>query len=80
MMTLTERPASQPDPLSARLYPSNLGEDFVYPEARARELAKADNMAALATSAELPVVARLGREHRQPFLRGIWPTASPSFP
>ena len=55
VMTFTERPAGQPEALRAWFYPGrNSGEEFVYPKARAMELAKAGNMPVLFTSAELP--------------------------
>lgn len=55
VMTFTERPAGEPEALRAWFYPGrNSGEEFVYPKARAMELAKAGNMPVLYTSAELP--------------------------
>lgn len=55
VMTFTERPAGQPEALRAWFYPGrNFGEEFVYPKARAMELAKASNMPVLYTSAEIP--------------------------
>lgn len=41
-MTFYERPAGQPQALRAWFYPgNNFGEEFVYPKAKAKELAKA---------------------------------------
>ena len=55
VMTFSERPAGQPEALRAWFYPGrNSGEEFVYPKARAMELAKAGNMPVLFTSTELP--------------------------
>ena len=55
VMTFTERPAGEPEALRAWFYPGrNSGEEFVYPKARAMELAKAGNMPVLYTSADLP--------------------------
>src|SRR5688500_2297388 len=42
VVTFTERPAGQPEALRAWFYPGrNWGEEFVYPKAKAIELAKA---------------------------------------
>lgn len=55
VMTFRERPAGQPEALRAWFYPGrNWGEEFVYPKAKALELAKATNMPVLFTPAELP--------------------------
>ena len=75
VITFTERPAGQPEALRAWFYPGrNWGEEFVYPKAKAIELAKATNRPVLFTpveiplevaepikSADAPVVARLKR-------------------
>ena len=46
VMTFSERPAGEPEALRAWFYPGrNWGEEFVYPKARAIELAKADQHA-----------------------------------
>lgn len=56
VMTFRERPAGQPEALRAWFYPGrNWGEEFVYPKAKAIELAKATNTPVLFTPAELPV-------------------------
>jgi hypothetical protein len=55
-MTFRERPAGQPEALRAWFYPGrNWGEEFVYPKAKAIELAKAENTPVLFTAAEIPV-------------------------
>ena len=54
VMTFRERPAGQPEALRAWFYPGhNWGEEFVYPKAKALELAKATNTIVLYTSAEI---------------------------
>jgi hypothetical protein len=56
VITFSERPAGQPEALRAWFYPGrNWGEEFVYPKARAVELAKITNTPVLFTSAELPL-------------------------
>lgn len=56
VITFRERPAGQPEALRAWFYPGrNWGEEFVYPKAKALELAKATNTAVLFTPAEIPV-------------------------
>jgi hypothetical protein len=56
VITFTERPAGQPEALRAWFYPGrNWGEEFVYPKAKAIELAKATNTPVLFTPAEIPV-------------------------
>jgi hypothetical protein len=56
VMTFRERPAGQPEALRAWFYPGrNWGEEFVYPKAKAMELAKATNVPVLFTAAEMPV-------------------------
>jgi hypothetical protein len=56
VITFTERPAGEPEALRAWFYPGrNWGEEFVYPKARAIELAKTTNTPVLFTTAELPV-------------------------
>ena len=56
VMTFRERPAGQPEALRAWFYPGkNWGEEFVYPKAKAMELAKSTNVPVLFTAAELPV-------------------------
>lgn len=56
VVTFSERPAGEPEALRAWFYPGrNWGEEFVYPRAKAVELAKTGNTLVLATSADLPV-------------------------
>jgi hypothetical protein len=56
VVTFRERPAGEPEALRAWFYPGrNWGEEFVYPKARAMELAKAAGTPVLYTTAELPV-------------------------
>jgi len=59
VMTFRERPLGQPEALRAWFYPGrNWGEEFVYPKARAIELAKETNAIVLFTPAEItPEVA-----------------------
>jgi LPXTG-motif cell wall-anchored protein len=56
VMTFRERPAGQPEALRAWFYPGkNWGEEFVYPKARAIELAKITKTPVLFTEVEIPV-------------------------
>jgi hypothetical protein len=56
VITFRERPAGEPEALRAWFYPGrNWGEEFVYPKAKAMELAKATNTPVLYTEAEIPV-------------------------
>jgi hypothetical protein len=56
VVTFRERPAGQPEALRAWFYPGkNWGEEFVYPRARAIELAKETNTPVLYTVADLPL-------------------------
>ena len=56
VITFRERPAGEPEALRAWFYPGrNYGEEFVYPKARAVELAKTSNAPVLFTPAEVPV-------------------------
>jgi hypothetical protein len=59
VMTFMERPVGQPEALRAWFYPGrNWGEEFVYPKARAIELAKETKTIVLFTAAEItPEVA-----------------------
>jgi len=59
VMTFRERPVGQPEALRAWFYPGrNWGEEFVYPKAKAIELAKETNTIVLYTPAEIvPEVA-----------------------
>src|SRR5271154_5886098 len=55
VMTFRERPAGQPEALRAWFYPGrNWGEEFVYPKAKAMELAKTTKTTVLFTPDELP--------------------------
>lgn len=56
VITFSERPAGEPEALRAWFYPGkNFGEEFVYPKARAMEIAKTTNTPVLFTPAEVPV-------------------------
>jgi hypothetical protein len=55
VMTFRERPAGEPEALRAWFYPGrNYGEEFVYPKAKALELAKETQTAVLFTPADVP--------------------------
>src|ERR1700730_14847625 len=54
VMTFRERPAGEPEALRAWFYPGrNWGEEFVYPKAKAIEIAKATDTIVLYTPAEI---------------------------
>ena len=56
VVTFRERPVGQPEALRAWFYPGrNWGEEFVYPKAKAVELAKATKTPVLFMPAEIPV-------------------------
>jgi hypothetical protein len=56
VVTFRERPAGEPEALRAWFYPGrNWGEEFVYPKARAVELAKTAKTPVLFMEAEIPV-------------------------
>jgi hypothetical protein len=56
VVTFRERPVGQPEALRAWFYPGrNWGEEFVYPKAKAVELAKTNNTPVLYVAAEIPV-------------------------
>jgi hypothetical protein len=56
VVTFRERPAGQPEALRAWFYPGeNYGEEFVYPKAKAVELARETKQVVLFTPAEVPV-------------------------
>ena len=56
VVTFRERPAGEPEALRAWFYPGhNWGDEFVYPKARAIEIAKETNTPVLFTAVELPV-------------------------
>jgi len=55
VITFSERPSGQPEALRAWFYPGQTsGEEFVYPKARAMELAKTASVPVLFTPAEMP--------------------------
>src|ERR1039457_936260 len=54
VITFRERPAGEPEALRAWFYPGqNFGEEFVYPRAKAIELAKETNTAVLYTESDI---------------------------
>ena len=56
VITFRERPAGQPEALRAWFYPGrNWGEEFVYPKAKAIELAKVTSTPVLFTAVEIPL-------------------------
>jgi hypothetical protein len=56
VMTFRERPAGQPEALRAWFYPGRRwGEEFVYPKAKALELAQVTNLPVLFTPVEIPL-------------------------
>jgi hypothetical protein len=56
VITFSERPAGEPEALRAWFYPGkNWGDEFVYPKARAIEIAKVTNTPVLFTEAVIPV-------------------------
>ena len=56
VVTFRERPAGEPEAIRAWFYPGeNYGEEFVYPKARAVQLALEANTPVLFTTTELPV-------------------------
>ena len=56
VVTFRERPAGEPEALRAWFYPGrNWGEEFVYPKAKAMQLAKETNTPVLYTAVELPL-------------------------
>jgi len=56
VVTFRERPAGEPEALRAWFYPGrNWGEEFVYPKARAIELAKTTKTPILFMEADIPV-------------------------
>jgi hypothetical protein len=56
VVTFRERPAGEPEAIRAWFYPGeNYGEEFVYPKARAMEIAKETKTVVLFTAAELPM-------------------------
>jgi hypothetical protein len=73
VITFSERPAGQPEALRAWFYPgSTSGEEFVYPKAKARELAKTANTPVLFTPVEMPLeVAEPVKLAETPILTGF---------
>jgi len=56
VMTFRERPAGEPEALRAWFYPGkNWGEEFVYPKAKAIEIAKATNTPVLFAAVDIPL-------------------------
>jgi hypothetical protein len=56
VVTFRERPAGQPEALRAWFYPGrNWGEEFVYPKAKAIQLARETNTPVLFMPADIPV-------------------------
>jgi hypothetical protein len=56
VITFSERPAGEPEALRAWFYPGkNWGDEFVYPKARAVEIAKSTNTPVLYTEAAVPL-------------------------
>ncbi len=56
VITFRERAAGEPEALRAWFYPGrNWGEEFVYPKAKAMQLAKSTNVPVLFTSVEIPL-------------------------
>jgi hypothetical protein len=56
VVTFRERPAGLPEAIRAWFYPGKVwGEEFVYPRAKAVELAKTANAPVLATTVDLPL-------------------------
>jgi len=56
VITFRERATGEPEALRAWFYPGrNWGEEFVYPKAKAMELAKSTNLPVLFTAVEIPV-------------------------
>lgn len=56
VVTFRERPAGEPEALRAWFFPGeNFGQEFVYPKARAVELAKETNAVVLFTAIEIPL-------------------------
>ena len=54
VITFSERPAGEPEALRAWFYPGkNWGDEFVYPKARAMEIAKTTNLPVLFTPDEI---------------------------
>jgi hypothetical protein len=56
VITFSERPAGEPEALRAWFYPGrNWGEEFVYPKAKAIELAKASKTPVLFATVDIPL-------------------------
>jgi len=84
VVTFRERPAGEPEALRAWFYPGrNWGEEFVYPKAKAIELAKETNTPVLYTETDmalevtqplLPVTAPEVAQLKQAPIKAIQPT------
>jgi hypothetical protein len=69
VMTFRERAAGQPEALRAWFYPgSTSGEEFVYPKAKAMEIATATQTPVLFTPAEIPVEVAVAITPDAPFV------------
>ncbi len=69
VVTFRERPAGQPEALRAWFYPGRQwGEEFVYPKAKAMEIAASTNTPVLFTPADLPVEVALPIQPDAPFV------------
>lgn len=69
VVTFRERPAGQPEALRAWFYPGRQwGEEFVYPKAKAMELAKETKTAVLFTPEELPLEVAVPITEDAPFI------------
>ena len=69
VITFRERPAGQPEALRAWFYPGQQsGEEFVYPKAKAMEIATATQTPVLFTPAELPVEVAVAITPDAPFV------------
>ncbi len=72
VITFAERPAGEPEALRAWFYPGrNWGEEFVYPKAKAIELAKATNTPVLFVPDEFPASTQPIRSAAEPVVRDL---------
>jgi hypothetical protein len=73
-MTFRERAAGQPEAIRAWFYPGNRwGQEFVYPKARAIELAKLTNQPILAMPEELaPILVEPIKSAEEPPVIALW--------
>jgi len=74
VMTFRERAAGQPEAIRAWFYPGNRwGQEFVYPKARAIELAKLTNQPILAMPEELaPILVEPIKSAEEPPVIALW--------